>query len=249
MRKFLLALFPKKLKQAVKNILFSIRRIRVNERSSVGLILLNNWNNYKSDLLPKDRRMRILSEKSIQGMSTENIRFLINEIVKQYADGGVYLEVGMYQGCSLLSAALYNQSTRCIGIDNFSQFDENNANQNKLKENIAKLDHPDNVEYHNMDYQEYFDLLSAKEPGLKVNVYFYDGEHSYKNQLEGLRRALPFLTAKCIIFVDDINWPEVAAANKRFLRENPDFKSVFKIRTKANGSSDWWNGFEVIARG
>jgi len=84
---------------------------------------------------------------------------------------------------------------------------------------------------------------------LKVNVYYYDGDHSYENQIEGLNILLPYLAHKCIILVDDINGEEVEEANKYFVKENPNFKSVFKIRTKGTNSIDWWNGFEVIARG
>jgi len=226
-------------------------------------ILQDNWNDYKKDLHPKDRRMNILYKKGIGGlnqcMSTENIMFFINEIVKKFAKNGTYLEVGIYRGCSLLSAALFNPSTRCIGIDNFSQFNYNSIdgwkpsdnldNVNILKENLKKFDNPKNIEVYNMDYREAIDHLFSKDPNLKVNVYYYDGKHSYENQLEGLRTMLPYLAEKCIIFVDDINWKQVERANNDFLKENPDFRSVFKIKTVDNWSEDWWNGFEVIVRG
>ncbi len=224
------------------------RRVYLDRGSEIAKVLLEGWSWYKFDGHPKDRRMRIHEEKDIAGMNTENIRFLINEIVKRYAVNGVYLEVGMFQGSSLLSAALYNGKTRCIGIDNFSQFDEDGKNEAVLKQNLSKCGSPSNIEIYNMDYTDGIRHLFGKDPNLKVDIYYYDGQHSYENQKMGLEMMLPYLAKKCIIFVDDINWDRVDRANQDFLKENKDFRSVFKVTTKAVGVSDWWNGFEIITR-
>lgn len=193
--------------------------------------------------------MAALEGEHVAGMSTENIRLLVNELVRRYAPNGTYVEVGTFQGCSLLSAALFNPSTSCIGVDNFSQFDQDGKNEQILKENLARFPDCANITFYNQDYKEWFQRTF---PGLSshvIDVYFYDGSHAYENQYEGLQAALPFLAEKCIILVDDINIGFTAKANRDFIKKNPDFKSVFRIRTRANGSADWWNGFEIIARG
>ncbi|MCX5704221.1 MAG: class I SAM-dependent methyltransferase [Candidatus Omnitrophica bacterium] len=100
-----------------------------------------------------------------------------------------------------------------------------------------------------MDYKESFKHLFSKEPNLRIDVYYYDGQHKYEDQTEGLKLAMPYLSEKCVILVDDINWESVEKANTQFLRKNPDFKSVFKIKTTVNRLTDWWNGFQVITRG
>lgn len=224
----------------------------------ISKILKECWVDYKKDLSPKDRKMNILKERAVRGMSTENIRFLLNEIVKRFAQKGTYLEVGIFRGCGLLSAALFNPSTRCIGIDNFSQFNYNSEgwrpsdnlnNEEELKNNLAKFSNVKNIEWYNGGYKEIIKNLFTKEPKLKVNTYFYDGEHSYRNQLEGLKMMLPHLSERNIIIVDDLNWKKVEKANKDFIKESPDFKSIIKIKTKGNCSKDWWNGIEIIARG
>jgi len=212
-------------------------------------ILEKNWANYGTDLHPRDRRMNILAEKGVDGMSTENVRFLFNEIVRQSARNGAYLEVGMYRGCSLLSAALFNPSTRCIGIDNFSEFGKEGENEGLLNENLRKFRNPKNTEYYDVDYREGIKKIFSNEPNLKINIFFYDAQHSYENQTEGLRMMLPHLAENCIIIVDDFNWKQVERANADFIKENPAFKSIFKIKTESNCSKDWWNGIEVIARG
>ena len=212
-------------------------------------ILKDKWIDYKSDNYPKDRRMEILKENDIECMSTENICFLINDLVRMFAKNGTYLEVGTYKGGSLLSAALFNQSIRCIGIDNFSQFNEDLNTENTFRKNLANFKNPKNIEFYNGNYKTVIKEIFLKEPNLKINVYFYDGDHSYKNQITGLNLMLPYFAEKCLIFVDDINWKRVEKANKDFIRQNPDFKSVFKIKTKGNCSKNWWNGIEILARG
>ena len=249
MIKFIIALTPKPLKRLIRSLIFSYTRFYADRNSFARRMLAVNWNDYKKDLHPKDRRMKVLDDRGVRGMSTENVRFMVNEIVKRCAAGGVYLEVGMFQGCSLLSAAYGNLGTRCIGIDDFSQFNEGNKNELILKENLAKFPDHKNIETYNQNYQKAIESIFGKEPGLKVDVYYYDGEHSYENQMRGLEIILPHLADKCVILVDDINWTEVQTANDHFIQNNPGFKSILRIKTKANQSADWWNGFEVIVRG
>ncbi len=232
-----------------ENFLYKFFRIHVDKKSKIYNILTENWQDYRIDLYPKDRRMSILEQKNVIGMSSENIRFLINEAVRKFAKEGLYLEVGTFYGNSLLSAALFNPSTRCIGIDNFSQHNPYNENEGIVRNNLGKFSHSSNVEFYNQDYKEGIKRLFSHEPSCKVNVYYYDGFHHYRDQLQGLEIILPCLAQECVILVDDINLEDVEEANKAFLRKNPDFKSVFKVRTEKNGSKDWWNGFELITRG
>lgn len=211
-------------------------------------ILRTQWTDYRKDLFPRDRRMRVLHEKGVAGMNSENIRFLINEIVRKCAKDGTYLEVGVLKGASLLSAALFNESTRCIGIDNFSQFDTEGTNEEQLYKNLAAFNNPSNIEMHNADYRDVIPKIFTQEPGLKVNVYFYDGLHTYQEQLNGLEAMMPYYSDSCIILVDDWNLKQVRQANRDFIRARSEFRSIVRIPTVRNGAPDWWNGLEVIAR-
>ena len=248
-----LGIFGKSLK---RNFLFIYRPLKKIQKffsivydNGIYRILRKNWLDYKFDLNPINRKMRILDLKCVDGMNSENIRFLINEIVRKFAKNGVYLEVGTYRGSSLISAALFNPSTRCIGIDNFSQFDPENSNKKCLMNNLKKFPELKNIEFYGHSYEKVLKTLFDKEKNLKVDVYYYDGHHSYDDQISGLRAVLPYLSEKCIIIVDDFNWDFVEKANRDFLLENSNFKSLFKMRTLKDGSPDWWNGIEIIGRG
>ncbi|MCX5704222.1 MAG: hypothetical protein NT066_07020 [Candidatus Omnitrophica bacterium] len=129
----------------LKILKYEFVRMRIYKRSKIKRILDENWDDYGFDLHPKDRRMEVI-EKKVSGANTENIRFLINEIVKRFAKSGVYLEIGTFRGSSILSAALFNTSTRCIGIDDFSQFNPDGKNEIILKENLEKFGNPKNIE-------------------------------------------------------------------------------------------------------
>lgn len=242
-------LIPKRFKSFFKMLIGKINVIHVDKKSAIKEILLKNWGNYKVDLYPKNRKMQILKEKGVVSMTSENTMFLINEIVRKFAAGGVYLEIGIFQGASLLSAALSNKTTRCIGIDDFSKLNPDNDNENILKQNLMKFGRPENIEYYNMEYKECIKYLFHKEPNLKVNVYLYDAEHSFENQLNALYMMLPYLAEKCVILIDNANWEAPPRANKYFLKNHRDFKSAFKIQTKGDKSLRWGGGLEVITRG
>lgn len=222
------------------------RMINNFDENSFRKILSGNWFDYKNDFFPKDRRMEVLGKNGVDGLTSENIKFLINEIVRKFCPQGVYLEVGIWKGCSLISASLFNPLARCIGIDDFSEFNDG-RNEEILQNNLAKFPGL-KAEYYKGDYRKVIKDVFLKEPSSKVDVYFYDGNHSYENQLEGLKTVKPYLAKNCLIIVDDVNWERVEKANSVFLSENPDFKSILKIKTKGNASEDWWNGIEIIGR-
>lgn len=206
-------------------------------------IMRTGWNDYRKDRHPIDRRMRIIGEKEVDGMNTENVRYLINEIVRVYAPLGTYLEVGSFRGASLLSAAIFNNSTLCIGVENFSGFNKDGANEEVLNRNLIKFG-LDNVRLEKMDFRRGFAGI-----GKRLDVYFYDGHHDYEDQIMGLEMSLPFLKEECVIIVDDTNWPQPDAANKKFLDRNRDFRSLLSIKTTTETDLGWWNGIEVMGRG
>jgi hypothetical protein len=230
-----------------RRIFNAFTRVYVDKRSGIYPILATEWGNIRRDLHPVDRRMDVLREHGVAGMATENISYLINELVKRFARNGVYCEVGVFQGYSLVSAALFNPSTRCIGIDNFSEFNTENGNCAILRRNLDRFELK-NAQIHNDDYRAALRRLFLRERDLRINVYYYDGRHDYHSQVAGLEAVVPFLAPRCVILVDDINLPAVEKANAVFIKTHRDFRTAFRIKTRVNGSRDWWNGFEVITR-
>src|SRR5262245_39393215 len=89
-----------------------------------------------SSIQPIRDQFRNLLE-TVQGMTTANVLQLLNLAVQCLQHNEVYLEVGSYLGATLIGAALGNHR-QCIGVDNFSQFNETGRNKETLLENIMK---------------------------------------------------------------------------------------------------------------
>jgi hypothetical protein len=215
----------------------------------------------KDSYFPKDRRMKVIEDVGIEGLSSENIRFVINELVRRYA--GTYLEVGSYKGCSLISAALYNEKSKCIGIDNFSEFADPATYPYKIiMDNAAKV-RCDNIKMFVGDYHDVIPQLDDFFGGLKIDVYMYDGKHDYDSQLEGLNIIEPYLNYKSIILVDDSAWPEPHRANMDWLENNMDFDTILlstyspdewedgdeNFKQSVVNNKKWWNGLRIFWRG
>lgn len=203
------------------------------------------YENIKTSLYPKDRRMKILDEKNVVGFSTENIRFIMNEICRLFCKE-LYVEVGSWKGCSLISSALYNKNAKFIGIDNFCEF---NSSIEIVQENINKFD----IENTSIIEGHYNDIIPIILKEKTIDVYFYDGNHDYNNQLNGLNIIKPYLKEECVIFVDDASWEDPAKANNDWLIENSDFKSIiltvdnYDVKKTVNNKF-WWNGLQIIYR-
>jgi len=188
---------------------------------------------------PADRRLADLL-RTVPGMATENKLMLLNLAVAHLEANEVYVEVGCYRGLSLVSAAAGNPQAPIYGCDNFSQF---KASGEQLRQTLAQHTPPGQVRFFDLDFREF--LVHAPWRPAEIGVYFYDGGHSFADQYEGLRFALPSLADGALVIIDDTNKRNVRAANRLFARTFPGFERVLDIRTPRNHSPTWWNGIQL----
>ncbi|WP_164929375.1 class I SAM-dependent methyltransferase [Gloeobacter violaceus] len=171
---------------------------------------------------------------------------------------GCYLEVGVFQGLTLLSVASACRSLQCYGIDNFAFFDPEGQNLRIVRERAAKLA-VGNATVINKDYEDALESLAQTTGGRKVGVYFVDGPHDYRSQLMCLELVLPHLHRDAVIVVDDSNYRHVRQANRDFLMTHPEFKLVFDAYTACHPANatpaqrraaqeGWWNGVNILVR-
>ncbi len=191
-------------------------------------------------LHPTDRRLKDVLG-AIPAMATENKLMLLNRAVANLEPGEVYVEVGCYQGATLVGAALGNAGARLFGCDNFSQFD---GAGEKLKANLNIWTASGQVAFHDMDYREF--LARAPWRPARIGVYFYDGSHSFEDQFEGLRHALPHFSDRALVIVDDTNKRAARSANALFARIVPGFEPLLDLPTPGNHHPTWWNGVQVF---
>lgn len=182
----------------------------------------------------------------IHCMSRPRVYAVINAVVSSMEPGETYIEVGTYQGGSL-TAALFGNDSRAIGVDSFAEFKVTNSPQ-RTQSNLDYFGVSDRVQLKDMDFTTFF---ANVPPGLVIQVYYYDGAHDYPSQLAGMEAAWPHLHAGSIIIVDDYSYPEVNAAINQFVANHANritFQFVMATEHGAGAAPDatWWNGVVVL---
>lgn len=221
---------------------------------STPLIQLSVREQIMNTILPdKEEEYRNLFYElcNIPKMSTFALATIINKAVSELKEDEVFVNVGVWCGFTFLSGLLNNPEKKCIGIDNFSEFDFSEGNH--LVKLSPKLEFTNNFEncksenhfFYNMDYIDYFNT----EHKDKIGFYIYDGEHSYENQLKGLEIAEPFFSNNCIILVDDTNMTEAKQATLDFMgKSKHNYKIIFDKNTFSNAHPTFWNGIMIIQK-
>ncbi|MHB8381151.1 MAG: class I SAM-dependent methyltransferase [Candidatus Binataceae bacterium] len=185
---------------------------------------------------------RDLSEvlSRVPGMATENKLKLLNLAVASLDDNEVYVEVGCYKGASLVGAATGNPDARIYACDNFSQFD---GGSEALEAVLQQFTRPGQVEFHDLDFREF--MTRAPWRPARIGAYFYDGGHSFADQYDGIRYALPEFADDAIVIIDDTNKRAARSADALIARQVPGFELILNLRTPKNHHPTWWNGIQI----
>lgn len=175
-------------------------------------------------------------------MSTPRVYSIINTVVSCMNDGETYLEVGTYQGGSLISALL-NNNKQAIGVDSFGEFTATNSLQTTAS-NLQKFGVADRVQMHDKHFKDFFAQLPA---GFPIHVYYYDGAHDEQTQYEGMEAAWTHMRHGSLVIVDDFTYPEVQRAVNRFIANHiKNVKPLFIMDPIQNTDPVWWNGVVVL---
>ncbi len=228
----------------------------LNHISSIDETVINFYGD-KNDcffLIIQDSFERALSGKSnlcneiykMKGLSGRKFRVLLNELIKNFSNPN-YLEIGSWLGSTACSAC-FNNDLQITCIDNWSQnFDLNTKPREVFHSNIRKfLSKKSNFKIIEKDFREVnFKIMSG------FNIYFYDGGHHYEDHFDAIKFALPSLSNKFILIVDDWNWNQVRKGTFDSIeKQNLNVISCLEIRTTKDGSSslitgensDWHQG-------
>ena len=180
----------------------------------------------------------------IDSMSTYATGHLINQICKKLKNDQLYLNIGCWKGFSLI-AGMIETNCQVIGVDNFSEF---GGPKETLVQNFNKYKNIKLHKFYELDYIDFFNKFEKEKKS--INFYFYDGEHSYKNQYENLILVDQFLANDAIIMIDDINFIDVENASKDFVSKySKNYKILREIKTANNHCHpSYWNGLMFIKK-
>jgi hypothetical protein len=176
----------------------------------------------------------------IEGMATENKLMLLNLALRHLTSGEVYVEIGTWRGLTLAGAAQGNASVPIYACDNFSEF---GGPRNDLKRSLDGWTRPGQVRFYDMDFEQFLEI--APWQPARVGVYFYDGGHTFRQQVIALERILPWLADDALVIVDDTNMGAVRSANHLVAKRLSSFQEIVDIRTPENCAPTWWNGVAV----
>lgn len=196
----------------------------------------------ENDLETKDLFKSLIG---VEKMSTFAIGAIINKIVREMNQEYCFLNIGVWCGFSFFSGIIGNQSKKCIGIDNFSEFSENNFSKTQFLSKFEKFKYQN--EFYEMDYRDYL----TEKHNSTIGFYIYDGKHDYYNQYEGLKLAEPFFSDNCIVLVDDTNLAHVREANLKFISDSKNKYKIIADKTTNHNSNrhpTFWNGIMAFQK-
>lgn len=176
----------------------------------------------------------------VQSMSTIAIAYIIHELTKFLEPSEVYLNIGVWKGYSFLAGVL-NKEVTSIGVDNFSQF---GGPRDEFMKNYEYLCHKKSS-FFDMSYETYLETIHQA----KIGLYFYDGAHDYKSQLESLTRAESFFAKNTVILVDDTNNPAPRNATLDFIKSrHGKYEILMDQFTTGNSHPTYHNGLMIIRK-
>lgn len=185
----------------------------------------------------------------VEGMLSIKKQQLVNLGYSLLDDGEAYLEVGTFQGKSLVSAMLGNSPRPTFACDNFSEFDTNSFAI--TQQNLAKYGLRDRVVFYDCDFTRIYNPDHLPVP---IGFYFYDGAHDEESQYLGIKLVEPFLADEAIVFVDDWRLASDSGSyakpgTMRAVDESENhWHLMYELPARMNGDRAlWWNGLGVLS--
>jgi predicted O-methyltransferase YrrM len=144
----------------------------------------------------------------VGGTTSHKIGKLLNFAVSQMSGEECYVETGVFQGASLISAN-YRNGRKAFGIDPYIGMAERADPipvRDKARQYIAGLG--DGAVLIEKDFRH----VSQEELGSPVGVSFIDAMHTYQDVIQNLEWLEPKLADNALVFFDDINYEGVQNA-------------------------------------
>lgn len=194
----------------------------------------------------------------VAGMaSPRKMRLLKLAVSLLPADGSeCYLEVGTYQGKSLIAALKGNPGRRGVCVDNFSEFNEASDRPDNLailRQNLKRHSLESRVTVFEADFRDLFARSVREHLIPPVGVYFYDGAHDDDSQYDGIRLVEPLLSDTAVVIVDDWRRAEDSGsyaeeATRRAIEDSQhDWSIDWVLPARCNADfALWWNGVAVL---
>jgi hypothetical protein len=164
----------------------------------------------------------------LEGLSSPNVWHLLNNLVSK---SKTYLEVGCFKG-STLCAAIHGNNVKAYAVDNFMM---NKESREIFYENIK----PYKVRFFEQD--AWTVELHQLSP---IEVFFYDGDHSFEAHHKAITYYYPALAKEFIYVCDDWDMKRIPNATWTALKAlGAEVEEVYQL---PGNNKEWWNGIGVL---
>lgn len=182
---------------------------------------------------------------SVPALSSLKIRHLMNNLG---AISTNYLECGVHKGGLFCSTLRNNPNLSSVTAnDNFaSDIIGKDKAEPQFRQNVRKCVPSDRFLHVDVRICNTFDLDPASITGKPIDLYLFDGDHSYESQRDAMTHFLPAMADEFIVCVDDFDWPEVMTGTEEGIKLS-GCDVLFHDQFKGNDhdNSGWWNGFFI----
>lgn len=193
-----------------------------------------------AEILRSENGLSVLPKQilGIEGLSSHRVRCLLNNLCRSFVRHHGYLEVGVFNGSTLISAAYALPELRFVGVDDWSTTQSSGV----LDRNISML--APHVRFIEGDFRK----VNVEGP---FDVAFYDGSKEEPILRGCLKKLLPMIRGG-ILVVDDVTELGRWGETERFLFEEVKalglrFDLYCKLSAEFTGDMDnWWNGIAVM---
>lgn len=184
---------------------------------------------------------------NIQGLTSQRVKSFLNMLGK---NSKKYLEIGTHNGATFCSA-IDGNSLEAYAVDNWKEniqpFKEEltieESSIQNFKMNLLSIDSNKNI-IHVINK----DMLKVDTSEIKnIDLFFYDGDHSYKSTYNALKYFYKCFSEETILIFDDANWDGVVdAVNAALydLKANVIFKKI--LLNGIESTEQWWNGLYIL---
>lgn len=202
----------------------------------------------EQSLINSDGNLSKLTQEilDLEGYSGNKTRHLYNNICS--LKGANYLEVGTWKGSSFISA-IYKNEINAIAIDNWSEFD---GPKEEFVSNVNKITPDSKYNFIEKDAFE-IEISDFPESNSEIDIYLYDGCHTYDCQKNGITHYYDFFSKYFILMIDDWrddeNWQQVSKGTWDGINEKGIIVHKHYKRTsfqEITGRQDYWNGIGIF---
>jgi len=179
------------------------------------------------------------------GMSTAKTGKILNQASSMLDKGEIYVEIGTFTGFSLICAAYQIPDRNFIGIDNFSF---NGLTTHEDTKEIVRKRLATNIAYFPVGSKRIIegDFRNVSlPPDQKIGVFYIDGYHTRQEVIDNFKWGHEKLASKALIFVDDISIGGVGEGVADWVRENKEYKEVFRMYAYSFNNT-FHNGLSIL---